>query len=300
MSLANVLFEVLAPVALLVALGAVVGSRLEIDLASLSQLSFYDHGPAFVFAVLADAELDGTVVVRLVIAGLSGMAAAVFVVVVWARASHATYEVMAAAAMTSAYGNVGNAGLAIVGFALGADALPIAGVLMLTINIAGLVLSVGLAEARTRSPVMAIGRALRAPMAVAGGLALIVNVSNIDVPVVFDRSIGLLADALIPIMLFTLGLQLIKSGALQWTGDLGLMLICKLALAPLVAGLVAAWLGLKGDHLDAVVIQSAMPPAVFCAVVAIQYDLAAERVTASVVVGTLVSAFTLPVVLLAL
>ncbi len=300
MSVANVLFDVLAPVALLVVLGALAGSRLEIDVGSLSRLSFYVLGPAFVFAVLADAELDGSVVARLVLAGLAGMGAAVLVVAVWARATQATYEVSAATAMTSAYGNVGNAGLAIVGFALGEDALPIAGVLMLTINIAGLVLSVGLAEARTRSPLLAVGRAVTAPMAIAGGLALVANVGNIDLPIVLDRSVGLLADALIPIMLFTLGLQLTKTGPPRLSGDLGLMLACKLALAPAVAGLVAVWLGLDGDALDAVVIQSAMPPAVFCAVVAIQYDMAPERVTAGVVVGTLASAATLPVVLLAL
>lgn len=300
MSVANVLVDVLAPVALLVVLGAVAGSRLDIDVGSLSRLSFYVLGPAFVFAVLAEAELDGSVVVRLVVAGLAGMAAVVLLVAAWARASGASYEVTAATAMTSAYGNVGNAGLAIVGFALGEDALPIAGVLMLTINIAGLVLSVGLAEARTRSPMLAVGRALTAPMAIAGGLALLVNVANVDLPTVVDRSVGLLADALIPIMLFTLGLQLVKTGTPRWSGDLGLMLAAKLALAPLVAGLVAVWLGLDGDFLDAVVIQSAMPPAVFCAVVAIQYDMAPERVTAGVVIGTVASAVTLPVVLLLL
>ncbi len=300
MSVANVLFDVLAPVALIVVLGALVGTRLQIDVATLSRLSFYVFGPAFVFSVLADADLAGSVVVRLVVAAIAGMAAAVLVVAVWARATRATYEVTAATAMTSAYGNVGNAGLAIVGFALGPQALPIAGVLMLTINIAGLLLSIGLAEARTRSPAVALGRAITAPMAIAGALALVVNVANVEIPTVFDRSIGLLAEALIPVMLFTLGLQLVLSGRPRPSGDLGLMLGCKLALAPLVAGLVASWLGLDGDAFDAVVIQSAMPPAVFCVIVAVQYDLAAERVTAGVVVGTLASAVSLPVVLLLL
>jgi predicted permease len=59
-------------------------------------------------------------------------------------------------------------------------------------------------------------------------------------------------------------------------------------------------LGLDGDALDAVIIQSAMPPAVFCAVVALEYDLAPNRVIAAVVGGTFVSALTLPVVLLAI
>jgi len=298
MSLANVLFDVLAPVALLVVLGALTGRRLEIDVTTLTRMSFYVFGPAFVFAVLADADLDGEVVIRLVVAALAGMLAAIAIVVIWARVTDAPYEVAAATAMTSSYGNVGNAGLAIVVFALGDDALPVAGVLMVTINFSGLMLSVGLAEARTRSPFHAIGRALSTPMTIAAAIALFVNIGDIELPLVLDRSVGLLAEALIPLMLFTLGLQLVVTGRPRLSSDLGLMLVVKLAAVPLVAGAVGTWLGLDGDALDALVIQSAMPPAVFCAVVAIEFDMAPERVTAGVVLATLTSVVTLPVVLL--
>jgi Predicted permeases len=297
---ANVIFDVLAPVAILVGLGAALGPRLNVGIGGLSRLAYNVFGPAFIFAVLAGADLERGVVVRLVLAGLAGMAAAVALAVLWSRITGAGYELTAAAAITSSYGNVGNAGLAIVAFFLGEQALPIAGVLMLTINLTGLVLSVGLAEARSRSPLPALGRALATPMAIAGAISLLVNLSGVDLPVVVDRSIGLLADALIPVMLLTLGMQLIKSGRPSWSNDLGVVLIAKLALAPLVAGLAASALSLGGDFLDAVVIQSAMPPAVFAAVIAIESDLAPERVTAAVVLTTLVSALTLPVVLLVL
>ncbi|MBS1264509.1 MAG: hypothetical protein MAG471_00333 [Acidimicrobiaceae bacterium] len=300
MSVANVIFDVLAPVAILVGLGGALGPRLNVDVGGLSRLAYNVFGPAFIFAVLAGADLQRGVVVRLVLAGLAGMAAAVVLAVLWSRITGVGYALTAAVAITSSYGNVGNAGLAIVAFSLGEQALPTAGVLMLTINLTGLVLSVGLAEARSRSPLPALGRALATPMAVAGAVSLLVNLSGVDLPVVVDRSIGLLADALIPVMLLTLGMQLVKSGRPSWSSDLGVVLVAKLAVAPLVAGLAASALSLRGDLLDAVVIQSAMPPAVFAAVIAIESDLAPERVTAAVVLTTLVSALTLPVVLLVL
>jgi hypothetical protein len=300
MSVANVIFDVLAPVAILVGLGAALGPRLHIDVGGLSRLAYNVFGPAFIFAVLAGADLERGVVARLVLAGLAGMASAVALAVLWSRITGAGYELTAATAITSSYGNVGNAGLAIVAFSLGDQALPVAGVLMLTINLTGLVLSVGLAEARSRSPLPALGRALATPMAIAGAISLLVNLSGVDLPVVVDRSIGLLADALIPVMLLTLGMQLAKSGRPTWSNDLGVVLVAKLALAPLVAGLAASALSLGGDFLDAVVIQSAMPPAVFAAVIAIESDLAPDRVTAAVVLTTLLSALTLPVVLLVL
>ncbi len=299
MSVANVLFDVLGPVAVLVVLGAVLGPRLRIDPGSLSRLAYWVFGPAFVFVLLAGADLDRSVVLKLIAAAMAGMAAAAVIAIGWAGATGVGYEVGAAVTMTSVWGNVGNAGLAIVAFALGDDALPIAGVLMVTINLASLILGVGMAQARTASIGSAVLRGLSAPMSVAGGVALAVNLLGVDVPVLADRSLGLLADALIPVMLFTLGVQLVSSGRPSWSNDLSVVLVAKLAAAPGAAWLAGSALGLDGDFLDAVVIQSAMPPAVFCAVVAAENDLLPERVTAAVVLATLVSAVTLPVVLLA-
>jgi predicted permease len=298
MSVANVLFDVLGPVAALVLLGAVVGPRLQIDAGSLSRLAYWVFGPAFVFALLAGADLDRSIVLRLIGASLAGMAAALAVAVLWAKVTGAGFELGAAVAMTSVWGNVGNAGLAIVAFALGDDALPIAGVLMVTINLASLILGVGMAQARTSSVSAAVIRGLTAPMSIAGGVALVVNLIGIDVPLLADRSIGLLSDALIPVMLFTLGLQLVNHGMPSWSNDLTVVLVAKLAVAPLAAATAGRLLSLEGDALAAVIIQSAMPPAVFCAVVASENDLVPERVTAAVVLATAVSAITLPVVLL--
>ncbi|MEM9563755.1 MAG: AEC family transporter [Actinomycetota bacterium] len=298
MSLANVLLNVLGPVAVLVALGAVVGPRLAIDSGSLSRLAYWVFGPAFVFGLLAEADLERSVVVGLVVAALAGMAAALLVTGAFTVVSGAGYEAGAALGMTSMWGNVGNAGLAIVAFALGDDALPVAGVLMVTINFVSLVVGVGMAQARDASIGAAVVRALRAPMAIAGMVALVVNLADLDVPLVADRSIGLLADALIPVMLFGLGLQLIDSGRPTWSADLGTVALAKLAVAPAVAAAVAVAMGLEGDARAAVIIQSAMPPAVFCSVVAAEYDLLPDRVTAAVVFSTILSIVTLPVVLL--
>ncbi|MEM7326508.1 MAG: AEC family transporter [Actinomycetota bacterium] len=298
MSVANVLFDVLGPVAALVLLGAVAGPRLQIDAGSLSRLAYWVFGPAFVFTLLAGANLDRSIVLRLMAAALAGMGAALVVATVWARVSGVGYERGAAVAMTSTWGNVGNAGLAIVAFALGDDALPIAGVLMVTINLASVILGIGMAQARTASVTAAVWRGLTAPMSVAGAVALATNLLNVDVPLLADRSIGLLADALIPVMLFTLGLQLVNHGMPRWSNDLSVVLVAKLAVAPLAAAAVGRFLSLEGDALAAVVIQSAMPPAVFCAVVASENNLVPERVTAAVVLATAASALTLPVVLL--
>lgn len=300
MSIFNVLFDVMAPVAVLVGLGATFGRRLQVDMGTISRLAYWIFGPAFAFSLLADADLERSVVVRMVLAALAGMGAALVAAVAWARMNEVSYDIGAATVMTSVHGNVGNTGLAIVVFALGEQALPLAGLMMVVINMVGLSLGVGLAHAQDGSPLSAAVRGLTAPMTLASVAAVIVNVLNLDVPLLADRSIGLLAQALIPVMLLGLGVQLVDAGRPSWTSDLGATFVAKLAVAPLVAALVGSALGLSGDALGALVIQSAMPPAVFCAVVAIEGDLVPDRVTASVVATTLMSVITIPIVLLLL
>lgn len=297
MSVFSVLFDVLGPVVLLVAIGAAFGKRLDIDVGSLNRLAYWVLGPAFVFDILSNAEIARDVVVRLVLAGLAGMAAAALVAVVVLRLRGEPYSVTAAAAMTAAYGNVGNAGLAISIFALGDQAIAAASVMMLTINITGIVLGIGLASARQQSPLAALARAFTAPMSIAGAIAVGANLLGWAPPLLVERGVGLLSSALIPVMLFGLGMQLITSGRPTLSFDLGISTIGKLIVAPLAAGLAAATLGLSGDNLDVVVIQSAMPPAVFCVVVALEHDLEPNRVTTAVVTMTVLSILTLPVVL---
>lgn len=295
--------NVVGPVFLLVLLGAVTGPRLGLDADGLAKFAYWILGPAFAYDALAEAELDGAVVLRLVLVGLAGMVAAGLFALALIRPTGAGYDRLAASVMVAVYGNVGNAGLAMSVFALGDEIRPAATVMMLTINLTGMAFGIGLANAKDHSIAYAVRLAMLAPMTAAGLLALALNVFNsstgasVELPVMFDRAVGLVADALIPVMLYTLGIQLVKAGRPQLTMDMGVVIVAKLAIAPLAAALLAVAVGLQGDNFDVAVIQSAMPPAVFCFVVAMEHDLEPERVTAGVVITTLASLVSLPIVL---
>ncbi|MFK8026392.1 MAG: AEC family transporter [Ilumatobacter sp.] len=297
MSIASLLVDVLGPVVVLVAIGAVVGPRIGVEAGSLSKLAYWILGPAFMFASLYAAELDGALIAKLVAAALAGMVIAGGGAWTVMRIAGAGYGERGATALTSSYGNVGNAGLAICAFALGDEILPIASVLMLTVNSAGLVFGVGVAAARTTSRLAALGRAVTAPMTVAAWLAIAANVGDVSLPLVAERPLELVAGALIPVMLLTLGMQLVSTGLPSFDRALGVSIVAKLAVAPLAAGVVIRSLGVGGDPAAAVIIQSAMPPAVFCALLALEHDFETDRVTSAVVASTMVSIVTLPVVL---
>jgi len=297
MSVASVLFDVLGPVVLIVAVGAIVGTWLTIDGRSLSRLAYWVLGPAFMFDILHDAALAGSLILRLSLAGLAGMAAAgmMAAVVLWPRQSG---SITSAGVLTAAYGNVGNAGLAISSFAFGSAILPAAGVFMLAINTSGMMLGVGLAHGRRGSLRRALWQALIAPMTLASLAGLAANGTEVTIPPLFDRSVSLVAGALIPVMLFTLGLELRQWGGIRLDVAIALPTVAKLVVAPVAAGLTARALGLGGDMIGVSIIQSAMPPAVFCMVLAMEHDLEPETVTSTVVVATLASLLSLPFVLL--
>src|SRR5690606_1470164 len=116
---------------------------------------------------------------------------------------------------TGAWGNTGNFGLAIVTFTFDEAALPYAAVCLVVVNTSGLILGVASAHGGWRG----IGRAFSRPMTIVVLPALLVNFADTDVPLVVDRPIALLAGAIIPVMLITLGIQLGQMGWPQFDLD---------------------------------------------------------------------------------
>lgn len=88
--------------------------------------------------VFADAELDPSTVIDLTVGGLAAMFSGAGLAFLAARALGVTPSRTKAAVITSSYGNVGNAGLAICAFAFGEEAIPSAAVLMVVINATGI------------------------------------------------------------------------------------------------------------------------------------------------------------------
>ena len=295
MGTAQLLIDVLGPVVLIVAVGAVIGPRLGLEVTTLSKIAYWIFGPAFVFNIFATTTLEADTALRLVAAGVAGLAAAAVVSALVAPAVGLRGSAASVTVMSATYGNVGNAGLAICVFALGDDALDQAGVLMVTIMFFGTLLSVWLGTRQHQSSSAALLEAMRAPMIVAAIVGFSLNVAGFDPPVLIDRAVATIAAGLIPTMLVSLGIQLVAVGTVEWLRSTSVVSAVKLAVAPLAAWGAAEALGLAGDDRGVVVLQSAMPPAVFCMVIAIEHGLDDERSTNDVVAVTLASLISLPV-----
>jgi malate permease and related proteins len=290
--LPEIFLDILGPVLILVAAGAIAGRRLGISPEPLAKVAYWIIGPAFIFDSLANAGLASDELGRLALASFLAFVASALAAT--ALAARLPRDRRAAIVTTGAWGNTGNFGLAIVTFTFDEAALPYAAVCLVVVNTSGLILGVASAHGGWRGVVQAFTR----PMTVVVLPALLVNFTDTDVPLIVERPIGLLAGAIIPVMLITLGIQLGQMSRPRLDLDVARSLVAKLAVQPLAAIGAVTLLGISGTPGGAVVLQAAMPAAVFTAILAIEQRTRPDETATIVMAGTLASVVTLPLVIL--
>ena len=295
-----VFFNVILPVFGIVLLGAFLGKRLELEAKTLTRVAYYVFVPAFIFRSISMAEVPLTSVSRMLIFIILSHLLAVVAAAVLGRVLGKSKQMIAAFIMIAAFGNVGNFGLAIIQFRLGDIALPAATIYFVAINTVAFIVclsAAGWAHGGSRG---AIWKVVKTPAVWATVPAIVVSSGGIDVPLLLDRMIGLLAGAMIPVMLFALGLQLQEQGKIHLTKDVFIASTIRLILVPALALLVALPFGLPQIESSAGVLQAAMPVAILVSIIAKENDIVPEFVTSVVVVSTLFSIVTLSVLMVCL
>ncbi len=113
-------------------------------------------------------------------------------------------------------------------------------------------------------------------------------------PPSLDRSLHLLADALLPIVVLALGMQLRLRLPRRYIVPLVVGLVAKLVLMPLLALGLAIAFGLSPTMRDVAVYMTALPPMVTAGALLAMAGLAPELAAAMIGYGIVLSMFTLP------
>ncbi len=295
--LLSIFFDVVAPVFAIVAIGYLVGPRLGLDAKTLSRAAYYVFVPAFTFDVISRSRVPlasaGRMAAYAVVTHLA-FGALAFVL---ARLLRRSREVTAAYVMLAVFGNVGNFGLALVTFRLGDAALAPATIYFVVILLTSFVVCVGVAAWTRGGGLSAASSVFRTPALVVAVPAAFVSAAQAELPLVVSRTVGLLGGAMIPVMLFVLGVQLAHTRMLRPTADVGVVSLLRLVGAPALAFVLAAPFGLAGLERATGILQAGMPPAILVAIIATEYDVAPGFVTAAVLLSTVLSLPTLTVLL---
>jgi predicted permease len=138
---------------------------------------------------------------------------------------------------------------------------------------------------------------LKTPALLALLPALLFNWLDLTPPLVLVRSTGLLAEAMVPTMLLTLGVQLAGIGLPRFDRDVIIASAIRLLTGPCLAMILAAPFALTGLERGTGILQAGMPAAVFASIIALENDLLPDFVTTTVLFSTLASLITLTVLL---
>ncbi len=288
---------IILPVFVMVAIGYLYarwrGPSVRVEMTAINGLSVNLLAPLLVFTALAAESFDlGENGVLFWAGALISLGSGVLA---WPLARVLGYDVRSFVPPMM-YNNCGNMGLPLAVFAFGEDGLSAAVALFIACNM--VYFSVGLrlvASGRQGAVVLGSLRTRWArqgwllisnPVMTASFLGLGFAFFHWVVPPPIMAALKMLGQAAIPLMLFALGVRMLDANLRCWRIGVVGAIVCP------VAGLMVAWmleqvLTLNTMQIAQIYLFAALPPAVFCFVVAEQYQQEPDKVAAIVLIGNL-------------
>lgn len=280
------LLTVIAPV--FIAIGVGFGwARLgrEYETRMVTDLVLYVGAPALIFHTLSTAAVSPASMSRMVLATLAALAVLAAAGLVSLRLLRLPVRSFLPSLV---FPNIGNMGLPLCLFAFGPEGLALAIVLFAATSIVHFTLGMWLV-----SGALSPKQLFRAPLIYAVALAALCNLLDWTLPTWLANTTELLGQFTIPLMLITLGVSLARL-RVRHINRAMLISLFRLGLGVTV-GLLIAWLfGLEGAARGVMVLECAMPTAVFNYLLAQKYQRDAEAVAGVVVLSTTMSLLYLP------
>jgi len=297
LQLIGIFLDVILPVFALVVIGYFAGPPLGLDARTLTKFAYYILVPAFIFNILSTATLEATLAIKMVIFIVVVQLGCLLLALLAGRLLHRPGTVIAAYALVGVFGNVGNFGLPIIEFRLGQEALVGGSIFLLATTTTAFIVGVAAANWHKKSSVGAALAVFKTPALIAVVPALLFNWANIEPPLFVSRAIALLAVAMIPTMLVSLGVQLAGVDKIKLSRDVFIGSGIRLIGGPVLAILLTVPFALTGIARGAGIIQASMPTAVLASIVAMEHNLLPDFVTTTVLFSTIASIVTITIVL---
>jgi predicted permease len=291
--LASIFLSDIVPVFVIAGVGFLLARYRGVRVQDLSRVVFNALSPCLVFTLLVTSHVDAAEFGRMALYAVLLMAAIGFVARLAAIPFGLDRPALVGFLLVAMFSNNGNYGLPVTLFAFGKDAMAQATVYFVTMAVLTYTVGILLAEMGRRSITRALSAILGVPAIYGVAAAALVVATHTALPVFVTRPVSLLADAAVPMMLLVLGMQLERAGMPDRPALVAVSVCLSLLGSPVLGFLIANALGLTGPARQAAVIQASMPAAVITTILAVEFDVAPNFVTAVVFFSTLLSPFTL-------
>lgn len=285
------------PIFLVAAAGFGLRRRLGIDKKALSSLVFYIFSPALVFSSLVNSRLPVDELFQLAIFAAVVILLMGLVGLVFGRLLRLDRKDTIALVIVLMFVNGGNYGLTLNGLLFGVEGVSRA-VVYFTVSTM-ILFTVGIFAASMGQTGWqgSLSRLIRLPAFYAVILALAVYLLAIPVPAPLMRAVEIAGAGAIPVMIVVLGMQIADIGSLDGVRLAIPASLLRLLVGPVIAVIVAGWIGLQGLSRSTAIIEASMPTAVITTILATEFNVRPRLVTSTVVISTLLSAITLPLII---
>lgn len=289
MNLALTVLEIVAPVFLLAAVGyAWVRLGFEYRIEFVTQLSMTLGVPCLIFVSLMKTDVDPQALTALTLASVAAYGAVT--VAAWALIAVMRLDLRTWLAPVI-FGNTGNLGLPLALFAFGEIGLDYAVVVFAVMAVWSFTFGVWLV-AGGGSP----WKVVKEPLVGATLLGALFLWQGWETPVFVTNTLSLIGQMAIPLMLITLGVAVARLDT-AGAGRALVVSVLKLALCVGLAWAVGRAFALDDVAFAVLVLQVSTPVAVTSYLLASKYGADAQAVAGLVVVSTLVSVLSLPLLL---
>lgn len=280
--------DVIIPVFLIVAVGYAYARRQAPDMGTFNRIALDVLAPVLVYSALASRDFVIAEHITLLAGGAVIILGGGLLAWPLARAFGAQARTLVPVVM---FNNCGNMGLPLALLAFGPAHFGAAVALFSVSNL--LHFSIG---ARITSRAARTRDLLTSPLMIATALGFISALTDVRPPDVMLAGLKLLGDALLPMMLFALGVRLT---ALTRDGlAVGLLGALARPLLGLVIALPLAWaLGLEGAARGQLLLFAALPPAVMQFMLADRYHQEPDKVGAMIMLGNALAVVFVPLAL---
>ena len=289
------LLAILAPIVISVSAGFIwgkTGSEFPSDF--ISRIVMNIGTPCLIISAMAKVDIDPQVMGQVALATaivMSAMGLFGWLLLRWMKLEIATYL------PPLVFPNNGNMGLPLCLFAFGQAGLALAlgsfMVMMVATFTVGLLI-VSDSEGGMRARIASI---FKQPVIHAMIIAVLLLITDTDLPRWLANTLDLLGGIAIPLMTIALGVSLATLKIHFWKRSLFFSLV-RIGGGLLLGFTACKFLGLTGTSRNVVLLQSAMPVAVFNYLLALRYGHNPQEVAAMVLVSTLVAFIGLPFLLM--
>jgi predicted permease len=299
----QILWQVIAPIFLMMGVGYGVQRTLGFDIRSLTRLNFWIFVPSFLFVKIVSSSLSFRELVSV------ALHFTIFFLLMFALAWGAATLIGAGERMRRAmtasvlFYNSGNYGVPVAQLAFPGSLIAesVQAITMTMQNFTnftiGLSLHAGGQEGMgRRDTILAM---FKLPMIYTFIAAAVWRTFSLPVPGPVWQALETLAQGLVPIALVTLGAQMATLKSHRFTREMSVTLLLRLILGPVLAFFIVKLLHIEGLLAQAIVVSTSFPTAINSALLAIEYNNEPDYAAATVFYSTLISSATVSLVIYA-